>query len=142
MHCERPEGARRAGNTFRHVACPGPGMKSPSTADSREPSGLPVDSATDPTLARRSTTHSNVKGETAPRLPHERDESSDSGTAAPDPLMRQAAEDIESGKRPTDRSEATDALYGRTLRGGRGDAGTGAGDEKSQPGGGAGGKRR
>jgi hypothetical protein len=140
-----PDAAARAlgaGNTFRHVACPRPSMKSPSTADSREPSGLPVDSATDPTLARRSSTHANVKGETAPRLPHERDESSDSGTAAPDPLMRQAAEDIESGKRPTDRSEATDALYGRTLRGGRGDAGAGAAEEKPQPGDGAGAKRR
>ena len=101
-------------------------MKTPSTADSREPSGLPVDSAKDSTLARRSTTHANVKGETAPRLPHERDESSDSGTGKPDPLLRQAAEDIESGKRPTDRSETTDALYGRTLRGERGNPASGA----------------
>ena len=98
-------------------------MKTPSTADSREPSGLPVDSASDPAVARRRTTHANVKGEAVPRLPHERDESSDSGGSGTDPLMRQAAEDIESGKRPTDRSEATDALYGRTLRGERGNAG-------------------
>ena len=96
-------------------------MKTPSTADSREPSGLPVDSASDPALARRSTTHSNVKGRTAPRLPHERDESSDSGTAASDPLMRQAADDVESGKRATDRGEATDPLYARTLRGDKGE---------------------
>jgi len=92
-------------------------MKNPSTADSREPSGLPVDSATDPTLARRSTTHRNVKGETAPRLPHERDESSDSGTAAPpDPLMQKAGEDAASGRPSTDRGEVTDELYERTLR--------------------------
>jgi hypothetical protein len=83
----------------------------------------------------------NVKGEAAPRLPHERDESSDSGSAGADPLMRQAAEDVESGKRPTDRSEATDALYGRTLRGQRGNAGTGADSGKSRPGR-ASGKRR
>ena len=82
-----------------------------------------------------------VKGEAAPRLPHERDESSDSGSAGADPLMRQAAEDVESGKRPTDRSEATDALYGRTLRGERGNAGTGADSGKSRPGR-ASGKRR
>ena len=92
-------------------------MKNPSTADSREPSGLPVDSATDPTLARRSTTHRNVKGETAPRLPHERDESSDSGTAAPpDPLMQKAGEDAASGRPSTDRGEVTDELYERTRR--------------------------
>jgi hypothetical protein len=91
-------------------------MKTPSTADSREPSGLPVDSATDPKLARRSTTHRNVKGETAPRLPHERDESSDSGTVTPDPLMRQAGEDAASGRPSTDRGEVTDELYQRTLR--------------------------
>jgi len=117
-------------------------MKTPSTADSLEPLGRPADSARDPALARRSTTHANVKGETAPRLPHERDESSDSGTAGADPLMRQAAEDIESGKRPTDRSETTDALYGRTLRGERGNAATGADAGKSPRGGRASGKRR
>jgi hypothetical protein len=94
-------------------------------------------------LARRSFMKTpNVKGQAAPRLPHERDESPDSGRAGNDPLMRQAAEDIESGKRPTDRSEATDALYGRTLRGERGNAGTGADSGKSQPGGRASGKRR
>jgi len=117
-------------------------MKTPSTADSREPSGLPVDSAQDPTLARRSTTHSNVKGETAPRLPHERDESSDSGTARPDPLAQQAAEDMESGKRATDRSEATDEVYARTLRGERGDAPSEGDAVRTRPGGRAGAQRR
>ena len=92
------------------------GMKTPSTADSREPSGLPVDSATDPALERRSATHRNVKGQSAPRLPHERDESSDSGTAEPSPLMRQAAKDAASGRPSTDRGEVTDELYERTLR--------------------------
>jgi hypothetical protein len=43
-------------------------------------------------------------------------ESSDSGTVAPDPLMKQAADDIESGKRPTDRSEATDAMQRSGVR--------------------------
>ena len=94
-------------------------MKTPSTADSREPSGLPVDSATDPALARRSGTHANVKGETAPRLPHEHDESSDSGTAEGNPILHEAAKDATSGQSSTDRGEVTDALYERTLRGDR-----------------------
>jgi hypothetical protein len=95
-------------------------MKTPSTADSRDPSRLPVDSTDDAKRPRRGRTDANVEGRTAPRLPHERDESSDSGTAPPDPLMRQAADDVASGKRATDRGEATDALYARTLRGDKG----------------------
>jgi hypothetical protein len=91
-------------------------MKTPSTADSGEPSKLPVDSATDPALARRSATHANVEGRSAPRLPHEHDESSDSGTAEPNPVMHEAAKDVASGRPATDRSEVTDELYERTLR--------------------------
>ncbi len=52
-------------------------------------------------------------GEKVPRLPHEHDESSDSGTGAPRDVMRQAKKDLDSGKRPTDRGEATDAAYRR-----------------------------
>lgn len=55
-------------------------------------------------------------GEAAPRLPHERDESADSGQGAPTERMRQAGRDVESGKRPTDRGEATNEVYERTLR--------------------------
>jgi hypothetical protein len=91
-------------------------MKTPSTADSREPSNLPVDRATDPSLARRSATHANVKGESAPRLPHEHDESSDSGKAEPNPVIQEAAKDAASGRPSTDRGEVTDELYRRTLR--------------------------
>ena len=91
-------------------------MKTPSTADSRERSGLPADPATDPALARRSATHASVEGESAPRLPHEHDESSDSGASAPNPIMREAAKDVASGRPSTDRDEVTDDLYQRTLR--------------------------
>jgi hypothetical protein len=91
-------------------------MKTPSTADSGEPSELPVDSATDPALARRSATRANVEGRSAPRLPHEHDESSDSGTAEPNPVMHEAAKDVARGRPATDRSEVTDELYERTLR--------------------------
>lgn len=55
-------------------------------------------------------------GEQAPRLPHEHDESSDSGTSAPRDVMRQAKEDLDSGKQATDRGEATDAAYQRQKR--------------------------
>ena len=91
-------------------------MKTPSTADSREPSEISADSAADPALDRRSTTHANVEGERAPRLPHEHDESSDSGTAEPNPVMHEAAKDVASGRPSTDRGEVTDELYQRTLR--------------------------
>ncbi len=67
----------------------------------------------EPEPSKTSHTHSSRDGEKAPRLPHERDESSDSGTGAPSDVMRQAKEDVDSGKRPTDRSEATDAAYQR-----------------------------
>lgn len=94
-------------------------MKTPSTADSREPSGPPAGPASDPAPGRRGSTHAAVEGETAPRLPHERDESSDSGTGAPNPVLREAAKDVESGRPSTDRGEVTDELYERTLRGKR-----------------------
>ena len=91
-------------------------MKTPSTADSREPSGPSVGPATDPAPGRRGSTHASVKGESAPRLPHERDESSDSGSAEPNPVLREAAKDAASGRPSTDRGEVTDELYERTLR--------------------------
>ena len=53
------------------------------------------------------------EGARSPRLPHERDESSDSGKSAPREVMRQAKKDLEAGKQPTDRGEATDAAYRR-----------------------------
>ncbi|MDQ6684018.1 MAG: hypothetical protein M3Z16_02720, partial [Pseudomonadota bacterium] len=63
------------------------------------------------------TTAAAVEGQRAPRLPHERDESSDSGTGTPSEAMRIAHDDAESDKKPTDKSEATDATYARNLRG-------------------------
>ena len=65
----------------------------------------------------RAKTLPNVKGLPAPRLPHERDESSDSGTGKPSEVMRRAHDDVESGKSGTDKGEATDAVYRRNLRG-------------------------
>ncbi len=93
---------------------------STSTADSRDSTDQNVESATDPQVTRSSSTHSDVVGEVSPRLPHEHDESSDSGTRNADPVMEQAAKDVESGKQQTDKGEVTDGLYQRTLAGDRG----------------------
>jgi hypothetical protein len=65
----------------------------------------------------RADTRPQLAGESAPRLPHERDESSDSGTGAPSDVIERARDDVESGKSATDKSEATDAVYRRSLRG-------------------------
>jgi hypothetical protein len=93
--------------------------RTPSTGDARQaPDTVPDDVPGGPDRPRdaRSDTRPNVDGEPAPRLPHERDESSDSGTGAPSDVMRRARDDVESGKSPTDKSEATDEVYRRSLR--------------------------
>lgn len=62
--------------------------------------------------------------EREPRLPHERDQSSDSQAPVPPPndeIGAQAHEDVREGQVDTDRTAVTDELYGRTLRGTRGD---------------------
>ncbi len=97
-------------------------MPQTRTADSKDAPGKPVEPATDPQVAKPGSTHSSVTGEAAPRLPHEHDESSDSGTRPPDPLIEQAARDAESPKQETDRGETTDVVYGRHLRGAAGDS--------------------
>ena len=51
-----------------------------------------------------------------PKEPHERDESAASQQSAPRPVMRQAAEDVEQGRRDTSRGEASDATYEREFR--------------------------
>ena len=54
--------------------------------------------------------------ERMPKQPHERDESAASQQSAPRELMRQAAEDVEQGRRDTSRGEATEATYEREFR--------------------------
>ena len=90
-------------------------MRTPSTGNLQPPE-QPARDGGDDAPGRRSHTHAAVKGAKSPRLPHERDESSDSGTGAPTELMHIAHDDAESERRPTDRSEATDDVYRRTLR--------------------------
>ena len=98
-------------------------MRNPSTGNAAPPAKPggdantpdprpPGDGGGDP----RATTRASVDGESAPRAPHERDESSDSGTGAPSELMQQAHDDVVAGKTGTDKGEATDAVYRRSLR--------------------------
>ncbi|KQP23336.1 hypothetical protein [Pseudorhodoferax sp. Leaf267] len=56
-------------------------------------------------------THAVVDGEVAPRLPHERDESSDSGTGEPSERMHQAARDVAHGHVDVPRGPATQRYY-------------------------------
>lgn len=49
--------------------------------------------------------------QTAPRLPHERDESSDSQRTEPRPKMKQAHDDVERGLVDTDRGTPADDAY-------------------------------
>lgn len=87
-----------------------------STADGKDGSNGRVEPILERGAQGPGGTHSAVKGEPSPRLPHERDESSDSGTTEPREIMKQAATDIENGLVPTDRSAETDEVYRKTLR--------------------------
>ena len=100
-------------------------MRNPSSGDRAAPSGS-ADSASDRAATKRggagprdsrAETRAAVEGEAAPRAPHERDESSDSGTGAPSEIMKKGHDDVVSGKTGTDKGEATDAVYRRSLRG-------------------------
>ena len=101
-------------------------MRNPSTGDpaSRRDAAEPTPDRDAPEPGEavrrddaRAKTRASVDGQTAPRAPHERDESSDSGTGAPSELMKKAHDDVVAGKTGTDKGEATDAVYRRSLRG-------------------------
>lgn len=51
-----------------------------------------------------------------PRLPHERDESSDSQPQAPGKVIRQAGKDVERGLVDTDKGPVLDEVYERQVR--------------------------
>ncbi len=74
----------------------------PTRVSSRPDSPVPTD---------RATTRTATDGDTAPRLPHERDESSDSVRSEPTDVMRQAHQDLVDGKVDTDRGVPADAAY-------------------------------
>jgi hypothetical protein len=54
--------------------------------------------------------------EGVPRMPHERDESSDEQGSEPREIIQQAHDDAVSGKADTSRSEATEETYRKNLR--------------------------
>lgn len=77
-----------------------------------------VDPVVDPTPRREGQTTASVvdSPEPSPRLPHERDESSDSQNSQPRRVMKQALSDIESGMVDTDRGPVMDHLYEKDVR--------------------------
>ena len=91
-------------------------MRTPSTGNFSPPESARKPSEADEPREARSKTLPDVAGRPAPRLPHERDESSDSGVGAPSDVMRRAHDDVAAGKTGTDKGEATDAVYRRSLR--------------------------
>ena len=91
-------------------------MRTPSTGNFSPPGSTEKAVDADAPNQARGKTLPNVSGRPAPRLPHERDESSDSGVGAPSDIMRRAHDDAVSGKHSTDKGEATDAVYRRNLR--------------------------
>jgi hypothetical protein len=126
--CSRPAAPSLAVRAGGHGRCPSldeeQRLRTPSTADPAPP---PKDEDERPAggKARRRGDHPadqsgktlpEVEGQSAPRMPHERDESSDSGTGAPSEVVRRGHDDIASGKTGTDKGEATDAVYRRSLR--------------------------
>jgi len=91
-------------------------VRTPSTGNFSPPGSGREPADTDEPRDGRGKTLPDVAGRPAPRMPHERDESSDSGAAAPSEVMERAHDDAVSGKTGTDKGEATDAVYRRTLR--------------------------
>jgi len=88
-------------------------MKVSSTGNSRPPGERPAADGHTGRSDAKSRTRASVGGASSPRLPHERDESSDSGTGAPSDVMHIAHDDAESGKVATDKSEETNDAYDR-----------------------------
>ena len=85
-------------------------MTTPSTANSKA-AGATVRPAADQGAVGESATHAVVKGEVAPRLPHEHDQSSDSGTGEPSELMDKAADDVKNGRTDVPRGPQTQQHY-------------------------------
>ncbi len=67
-----------------------------------------------PHAAGHTTPQAN--GSVSPRLPHERDESSDSQTSPPRAVIQQAHDDLQRGLVDTDRGPVMDKLYEEKVR--------------------------
>lgn len=85
-------------------------MTSPSPSKSKDTGGR-VPPVVEAGAHGPGGTHAVVKGETAPRLPHERDESAGSGTREPDEMMKKAADDMGKGAVDNVRGPATQKHY-------------------------------
>jgi hypothetical protein len=99
-----------SGTAFAGVKEQESSMSASSTANSRDPGG-PVGPLADEGATRSNATRPVVKGEVAPRPPHERDESPDSGAGQPSEFMKQAASDLEEGQRDEKRGPETQRHY-------------------------------
>ncbi len=76
---------------------------------------LPTQPSDPPPHHTGNTTPQTADGR-APRLPHERDESSDSQQTRPRTVMRQAAEDLRRGLVDTDKGPVLDVVYENHVR--------------------------
>jgi hypothetical protein len=85
-------------------------MTSPSTANSTD-SGETVRPVAEEGAMGRNATRTVVKGEVAPRLPHERDESPDGGSGEPTEFMRKAADDLDRGQADEPRGPEVQRRY-------------------------------
>lgn len=73
---------------------------------------------TDDAQAHRSgQTSTRTDGEVAPRLPHERDESTDSQVSRPREVIEQARRDVDQGLVDTDRGPVLDDAYQKVSEG-------------------------
>ena len=70
----------------------------------------------DPTTHDSGQTTPQKNGKESPKLPHERDESSDSQTSEPRKVIRQAHDDLARGLVDTDRGPLLDELYKKQVR--------------------------
>ena len=83
-----------------------------NTPDKKSPPDASVET---PHNSGKTTPQTSDK-EVSPRLPHERDESSDSQTSEPSEVMRQAKKDIDRGLVDTDRGPVMDKVYEEKVR--------------------------
>jgi hypothetical protein len=90
-------------------------MTNPSSANSQDPAG-PVPPVVERGAVGPGATNPAVKGEPAPRLPHEHDESSDSGTGEPTERMERAADDVRRGRTDDPRGPETQRHYSDLTR--------------------------
>lgn len=92
--------------------------KAPERTSSTPPQPTPPARRRSPKGATTQHLAGDDRGEDT-RLPHERDESSDSQQTAPREVMKRAHDDVVHGRQDTDRGPVADETYHRTLRGRR-----------------------